>query len=367
MTSTDMSAASFRGGPMIAEDRPCRSCGYNLRGLFIGGNCPECGRTIGGGRRERQSNLIDAPKSWLLALSAGLWLMCGAWLGLLGLLLFAHRWIPSTPADQMIVGCVVGTLWTMGTFIVLRERPADLRPKDIEPSERLRGSWLRISSALTQSMIVPAVVCDYMRVTGGLPLFGYLAMACGAAAILGQIPLCYWLARVCEWSADDVLARRFRNLGWCLAFGAAANLLVAGFAISGIPPLVMVGTYWFVIFQIGMLFAILGVIWSIVEMAWDVRWIFRNAESLETRDETRAARAAEEARRYAEADRLARPAPLTPEAEQLMRSALAPESDRPVTYSPSSLPPPGVRPLNERVIPKGSDGAYGLEKDPGEG
>ena len=31
---------------LIEEDRPCESCGYNLRGLPLSGRCPECGETI---------------------------------------------------------------------------------------------------------------------------------------------------------------------------------------------------------------------------------------------------------------------------------------------------------------------------------
>ena len=33
------------GGP-IEADLPCRTCGYNLRGLNYGRNCPECGNAI---------------------------------------------------------------------------------------------------------------------------------------------------------------------------------------------------------------------------------------------------------------------------------------------------------------------------------
>lgn len=349
---------------MIAEDRPCRACGYNLRGLFIGGNCPECGRIIGAGRSERQSNLIDAPKSWLIVLAAGLVTMCGAWAVLLGLLLVAHRWMPTTFDAQLVIGCIVGGMWTLGTLIVLRERPRELRPKDVEASEATRASMLRVSAGLTQAAIVPAFVFDNMRLSGGHPLLGYLAMAFGAAAIVGQVPLCYWLARVCEWSDDDLLARRFRNLGWCVAFVTLLNILMEAFRVSGIPPLRIVAT-WGLLFQLAMVFTILAVIVSIAQMSWDIRWIFRNAARLAERDENRAARAAAEARRYAESAERAKPAALSPESARLMRESLTPEGDQGASYTPSSLPPPGVRPLNERVIPKATEGGYRLEGDPG--
>lgn len=367
MPTVESSPASFRPGPMVVQDRPCRSCGYNLKGLFIGGNCPECGRIIGAGKRERQSNLIDAPRPWLLVLTAGLCLMCSAWIVLAALLLVAHKWIPRTPEAQLIVGCIVGGLWSLGTLIVLRERPKELRPPNIDAAAATRTGVLRISTFLTQSAIVPMLVFDYQRLNGGHPLLGYLAMLFGAAFIAGQVPLCYWLARVCEWSDDESLANRFRNLGWCIAGVAVLNVLIIGARYSGIPPLVMVGKYWYPPFYLAAGIAILAVIVSITQMALDVRWIFRNADSLESRDEARAARAADDARRFAISAELSKPEPISPEAQQFMDDVLTVPDSPDAGARPSSLPPPGVRPLNERVIPKASGGAYRLEGDGGQG
>jgi hypothetical protein len=346
---------------MIAHDRPCRECGYNLRGLFIGGNCPECGRIIGSGRRELQSNLIDAPKSWLVVLAIGLSTMCGAWIVLVGLLLVAHRWIPRTYDAQLVVGCIVGAMWSVGTLIVLRERPMNLRPRHVDADEARRTSMLRIGTALTQAAIIPAVMFDSMRLNGGHPITGVLAMVCGAAFVLGQIPLCYWLARVCEWSDDATLAHRFRSLGWAVALVAFLNVFVAAFRVSRVPPLVMFATYWGWLSYAVTAIAVLAVVISIAQMTLDIRWIFRNADSLADRDEARAARDAESAQRFAAAAELSKPAPMSPEAERLLREALTPADQAETSHAPSALPPPGVRPLNERVIPKAKDGAYRLE------
>jgi len=363
MTSAVSPRSSFRGGPMIAQDRPCRSCGYNLKGLFVGGNCPECGRTIGGGRRELQSNLIDAPRSWLIVLALGLTLMCSAWIVFAGLLLVSNKWIPRTHEAQLAVGCIVGGLWSLGTLIVLRDRPKNLRPANQTSAEMSRTAALRVTTFLTQIAIVPALVFDYLRLSGGHPLLGYLAMLFGAAAVVGQIPLCYWLARVCEWSDDESLANRFRSLGWGVAIIAVLCLLVTGFRYTRIPPLVMFATYWGWLFFAAAGFAVLAVLFSITQMAIDVRWIFRNADSLELRDETRAARAAEDARRHWEAAEASKPAPIAPEVQAMMNRVLTPEGAPGGNVAPSSLPQAGFRPLNERVIPKAKDGAYGLEGD----
>lgn len=36
-----------KAGYTIDVDVPCSQCGYNLRGLEVGGTCPECGRAVG--------------------------------------------------------------------------------------------------------------------------------------------------------------------------------------------------------------------------------------------------------------------------------------------------------------------------------
>lgn len=350
---------------MVAEDRPCRECGYNLRGLFIGGNCPECGRIIAFGRRELQGNLIDAPKSWLIGLAAGLAMMCGAWVVLFGMVLVGRRWMPATIDAQTTIGCAFGAIWTLGTLVVLRELPRNVRPRYVSESEARRTLLLRGATLVTQAAIIPAVIFDALRLAGGHPALGTLAMACGTAFVIGQVPLCHWLARVCEWSDDITLADRFRSLGWAVAAIAGSNLLVELFAVSTIPPLVMFATYWGWLTYAATALVSVTVLISIIQMTLTIRWIFRNAESLAERAETRAARDAKDAQRFAAAAELATPPPMSPEAERLLRDVVASEDASQPTYAPSAVPPPGVRPLNERVIPKAAEGAYRLEGESG--
>lgn len=63
--------------PQVTELGPCRSCGYDLRGLRPGGNCPECGTrmpsgtaTLGGPEGQRADELVIA-LGWLA--TASLW------------------------------------------------------------------------------------------------------------------------------------------------------------------------------------------------------------------------------------------------------------------------------------------------------
>ena len=43
----------------MAEDLPCIGCGYNLRGLFPTGGCPECGRVVAHSTRVAKMGRCD--------------------------------------------------------------------------------------------------------------------------------------------------------------------------------------------------------------------------------------------------------------------------------------------------------------------
>ena len=77
-----LAAQGMLGTPMpIESDRPCAGCGYNLKGLFVGGVCPECGRPISvPKKRMLDDTLVDAPRAFLLrfavAASAAFVVLC---------------------------------------------------------------------------------------------------------------------------------------------------------------------------------------------------------------------------------------------------------------------------------------------------
>lgn len=49
----------------VEDDQPCVQCGYNLRGVILSGNCPECGKAVTlslrgeGTLRERTMEILD--------------------------------------------------------------------------------------------------------------------------------------------------------------------------------------------------------------------------------------------------------------------------------------------------------------------
>lgn len=83
----------------IRADRPCIACGYNLRGLRIDANCPECGSEVW--RSLADNALRFADLSWLRKLRRGCRLLCAAyWLVILyGIAIFIAVMVVSVLPD----------------------------------------------------------------------------------------------------------------------------------------------------------------------------------------------------------------------------------------------------------------------------
>src|SRR5688572_6714225 len=77
-------------GPAIELDRECRGCGYNLRGLSLGANCPECGLSSSAAKSSIDDPLSLMPTRVIFAFIRG---CCVASLCVSGLLatLLVHQ------------------------------------------------------------------------------------------------------------------------------------------------------------------------------------------------------------------------------------------------------------------------------------
>ncbi len=77
-------AEAIEVGAVVGEDRPCLSCGYNLRSISVGGVCPECGAPAADSLRS--DLLTHAPQAYVARLRRG------AWLVMLGMLCTVLSW-----------------------------------------------------------------------------------------------------------------------------------------------------------------------------------------------------------------------------------------------------------------------------------
>ena len=65
----EMRAGVLDANGTVVDDVPCRKCGYNLRGLFMTGRCPECGLAVG--RSLTDDLLRFADPTWVTTLGRG--------------------------------------------------------------------------------------------------------------------------------------------------------------------------------------------------------------------------------------------------------------------------------------------------------
>ncbi|MBT8484759.1 MAG: hypothetical protein KJO43_04205 [Phycisphaerae bacterium] len=111
---------------LATTDVPCRSCGFNLRGLAPDGRCPECGAPVG--RSIRGDHLIYSDPSYLDSLRLGIvcilisaiiqcaLILTGITVGVLFVLGLASDWFTMTNTPAWVA---VGPDYLMIPFVML--------------------------------------------------------------------------------------------------------------------------------------------------------------------------------------------------------------------------------------------------------
>jgi hypothetical protein len=213
---------------IIAEDRPCRRCGYNIRGLRVGGRCPECGtavRVVGRPRGEAAIN--DAPIEHLHALRTGSLLM------LLGGPVGTAAFVVAIQTEQVSNGNaftasigLVATLgllaWAVGAWMVHSPAPSPRTTK-------ARSAWPTTNRLLA---FAPVVTCGclYLQLFfGPRPEWLIAAAIMLVVSLAGFLSFCYYASSLCLWAGDDETAERFRVSGFVAIIGG----ILFGLAFSG--------------------------------------------------------------------------------------------------------------------------------------
>jgi predicted Zn-ribbon and HTH transcriptional regulator len=263
-------------GEVVLTDRPCKRCGYSLRGLPTNGTCPECGLPIGGGgnRFKRiNNNLANAPLGYLNSLHWGLVLMaCFSVSSVAAFFLFSGG---SPVARALFVG-ISAVGWWVGVYLVTAPRPIDENTPhdwllDNAPmrtiNRTVQAAWALAAVALFASAQAPAPVS---LVAAWLALF-FLVIG-----LLGLIPVSIQLSALADWAQHTDLAGRFRIAVWMIA--ACGLLLVLTFPTIGIRPL---AGFWLMALSASTICIVLAQILFLIclfQLAITVRWAINNAQ-----------------------------------------------------------------------------------------
>lgn len=212
----------------IDEPRPCRYCGYDLRGLMDDGNCPECGKPIRPKREVKfsEDNLTQAPPEYLRLLTLGANLMMAGWLGLaVGILVLAVR----PDANFAVIYAASGLAWWIGVTIVARPRPATPATTENRANEWL---GLRLGCRITQAFWVLSGGLAVAGTSGGPAWALDAALVAFVVASVGLVPVCLFVSNLGYWAADTTVAIGLSRLSVLVAFMP----LCLGFISGGLIP-----------------------------------------------------------------------------------------------------------------------------------
>lgn len=208
---------ALRRSRTIDHDWHCPTCGYNLRGLTLGRNCPECGQSITKIGMPGDPLCPGEPHKrthvWLgLTLLAGVLVAVSLLRVWLFIALVFLGW-PGAERAYLILGAGLALTWIVGVFL--------LTPRAME-SAYPQLWWLRRAARWSQLLWLPGYVLWIMAVLGPLSgtagadvLQGWSVLFRGLAGV-GALFVAAWLMQLAV-DAELEDAARWMNLSiWML-------------------------------------------------------------------------------------------------------------------------------------------------------
>lgn len=353
---------SARTGEVVADDRLCPKCKYNIRGLPIGGVCPECGMPIIAGpgtiKTRRELPIDQAPKRYMKLLEIGFMLLAFGGIGgvAVNVLLFLNS-IDETRGLIMSGACLLA--WTAGVLLVVRPRPLATARK---PGE-VEWKWLRRAAVATALAAIAFTLIGLLLELVWPPAFMVAAIfhqVCGLAALCTTAVYASFL---CDWASDTALADRLRAMVWVILFSALVmviTVLTARFGPSGLRGFAFIGMVLSTI-----VFAIATIT---VNIAWlqaisMTTWAQRNAKAAMEREVRRAERRRkEDAERLKYADHSPLPAGMDPAARDRFDAEHADDHKQTATpQRPTQPDPPRPGQSTHTIRPSEELNPYDIE------
>jgi len=196
--------AALRGDP-IRGDQACEHCGYNLRGLRMGGRCPECGTGIIY-RRDPNIPFHEMPLSLIRSFRTSAWLASVSNVGVV-VMLFIAPWAPIPPRQVSLMTMAVTVLWIVAVWRLtppLDQPQAASHGFGRQSRPRLAARWLQLAWL---GVIATGVVGVGPFFTS--PRLLVVAGACWLTGMVGLFALAVLLGRLAGWMRDEFAERTF--------------------------------------------------------------------------------------------------------------------------------------------------------------
>lgn len=229
---TPQPVAAAPASDVIQEDIHCRKCGYNLRGLSVQGNCPECGTvtslTVAGDR------LRCSDPDWLDRIARGcryivLGTLLAVTLGCLGGGAGMALGIPVNPAMGAAFGFMLGLVSVYGAWLLTAPEPARVGLDRLVTARKVVRYCLIIGLLQGLVQIAAQPLSFNSAVAIALLILGGIA---GLVGIAGEFAKFLYLQKLSERIPDKTLAGRAKFLRW--AYAAVWTCMVLGGVVAAL-------------------------------------------------------------------------------------------------------------------------------------
>lgn len=265
-------------GELIEKDRPCKQCDYNLRGLKIGGACPECGAAITLDNPLRDS-LCDAPRGVILRLCAGFWMILGTLAILIAMPFVIVSLRSSMNMTVYSMESIAAGLWLLGIWFIT----TPINTPNGAKFNFARGSKLRIAARWLQLPWLMLILLEIRveltkTLTGGSPLArieSMLFLPLSVVGLAGFVVLGLLLMELAHWS-NDMSAHRMLNWAvWGLPVSTLGLMLSGLNLVLGLLACTMTLLWLFSIFCFGR---------AMISLGTSVTWAVHHSRAIADRD-----------------------------------------------------------------------------------
>jgi len=208
----------------IDSDTPCRRCGYNLRGLFTDGQCPECGTLVR--LALRQDLLEHSDPAWLDSLRHGIvWMLW--YMGVMVVfvvtyvILLTHK-VRFSASPVTILSTVIALMYAWGRYLATKPDPSGLGEADYGRVRKLVRVTILIS---LMSLVLSAVRTAALTVPELMTVITVLGAIAETVAIVGLFAQLHYFEKLTLRIPDAGLSQRSRFLKF--AMGISGAIVVA--------------------------------------------------------------------------------------------------------------------------------------------
>jgi hypothetical protein len=274
---------------VIAFERSCAKCGYNVQGLRWGQNCPECGTPIRSSSRFSAS-MVDAPIPELrrIALAA----RTLAWCTLAGAALAIASRVALEPVLAFLAAlAALGAAW--GVWQITRRVDAEaaaLHEGTARTWQVALARWGSLAWAGACVLLAMLLAASNAAQAGLGLAFGRQqfivpaksAWMAGVASLLLVVGLAALgllavrLADLAQWGNDDETAQGFYTGAWCV-LGGGGGVLALAFATPLLGSLAFLGVVALVLFAGALALGVPLMMWNLLRLARTCAWAVTNA------------------------------------------------------------------------------------------